>query len=282
MALLPAWGIASDAGGGGAGVIGLREWVEVQGGVVTLGDLLPRDIEPGLERMAAEFVVGRAPDPGTVLRLDRDRLALRLQGDSRFRGLRIPATVLVIRAGYALEREAIVKTIQLFLAQQKIAPLTPELAAALQWPQDLAASRAEPELEVTMAYPENGGWALRLRCVLPGTCAPFLVRAPRIAGLGRLTTLVPQERGGDAGGEAGPPVGKRTGLRRAKAANSKALVFAGRPARLVLERDGMRISIPVTCLDRGALAQAVRARDRESGRIFQARVAGPGLLEAGF
>src|SRR5689334_24532741 len=41
--------------------------------------------------------------------------------DERFRGLRLPAQVLVTRSGYALERESIVRAIQLFLERQQIA-----------------------------------------------------------------------------------------------------------------------------------------------------------------
>ena len=263
-----AWGAAgiSDGGGTDASVLVLRHHVVIRGAVVRLQDLLPEGTESALAQAAAEFVVARSPDLGTVLRLDRDRLALRLAGDARFRRFELPPAVLVVRSGYRLQRETIVRAIQSFLERQQIAPLTPAAAEALQWPQELASIRENPELEVAGVYPEHGGTTLRLRCVVPAACPPFLVTAPEMPGL--------------------PPAGfaRMSGTKRTAKSEEKSspLVFAGRPARLVLERDGMRISISVTCLDRGALRQLVRARERESGRIFRARVAGPALLEARF
>ena len=259
----------------GVGIL-LRERVVVRGAVVRLSDLLPEAAEPALARMAAEFVVGRSPDPGTVMRVNGDRLALRLANDERFRGLRLPAQVLVTRSGYALEHESIVRAIQLFLQRQQIAPLTPAMAAALQWPQDLGTKQAHPELEVTGVYPESGGSELRLRCVLPGACASFLVTVPGMPGVLKFTKPQPEKAGKSGAGAWAAQA--RAG--RPNTAASPILVFAGRPARLLLERDGMRISISVTCLDRGALEQTVRARDPGSGRIFRARVRGPALLEA--
>jgi flagella basal body P-ring formation protein FlgA len=49
---------------------------------------------------------------------------------------------------------------------------------------------------------------------------------------------------------------------------------------LILNDVGMRISMQVICLDRGALSQQVRAIDAHSHRMFQARVIGAALLEA--
>jgi hypothetical protein len=58
------------------------------------------------------------------------------------------------------------------------------------------------------------------------------------------------------------------------------LVRPGQPAMLVWDGDGIRVVVPVTCLDRGAPGESVRARITPSGTVVRAVVIEAGVLRA--
>lgn len=62
-------------------------------------------------------------------------------------------------------------------------------------------------------------------------------------------------------------------------ANSKAAIRAGDHATAIFSSTGLRMSASVTCLDRGAVGEVIRVRNR-NGQTFRARVTGPLTLEA--
>jgi len=51
---------------------------------------------------------------------------------------------------------------------------------------------------------------------------------------------------------------------------------------LVLQGAGMRITVPVICLQRGSLNQQVSVRNVLTRKILQAKVVGPGHLWSAF
>jgi hypothetical protein len=63
-------------------------------------------------------------------------------------------------------------------------------------------------------------------------------------------------------------------------ARSTALVTAGKPARLVVERGNVRLSAMVTPLESGVKGQLIRVRNQDSLRVLQAEVVDVGLLAA--
>jgi hypothetical protein len=78
------------------------------------------------------------------------------------------------------------------------------------------------------------------------------------------------------------PTGMGTGAgpNRPAAASPGAALWRmrpGQPATLALERVGMRLRLPVICLEGGAAGEVVRLRTRE-GRILRGRITGPANL----
>ncbi len=98
---------------------------------------------------------------------------------------------------------------------------------------------------------------VRIRCASRGEGAPFLVVV-----------------------QMHPPPSSRTGIRRlAPQLNGPDLVRPGERATLILHRDGMQLSVAVTCMERGKLGATIRVRVGQ-GPMFRARVAGAGRLDA--
>ncbi len=100
----------------------------------------------------------------------------------------------------------------------------------------------------------------QLACSEPGACLPFLAYV-------RIAVPVPA-----------PSCGLEAAPRKGSPARPPA-VHAGERATAVLVVAGLRMSAAVTCLESGALGDEIRVRG-EQGRIFRARVAGPGSVEA--
>ena len=118
-------------------------------------------------------------------------------------------------------------------------------------------------------------WQFRLRCNPVRACLPFFVRVrwhEQPSGqLGHKLSSLPKLARPSA---YAVPSGAANDLESAQ----PLLVRAGQPARLLMEGAGMRISVPVICLERGAKGQQIRARSRESGLVFRARVTAEGVL----
>lgn len=119
-------------------------------------------------------------------------------------------------------------------------------------------------------------WQFRLRCRDRAACLPFLV-----------TARLPAARFAKAGqefdtaGKLFPAMDRASPATRPlrHPATSK-LVKPGQPAKVVVEGDGLRITVQVVCLEGGSEGQWIRVRHRDSHGIFRARVVAAGLLES--
>jgi Chaperone for flagella basal body P-ring formation len=110
--------------------------------------------------------------------------------------------------------------------------------------------------------PTNNLLEARVQCEKRG-CLPFYVRVQPVSvreGLPARTVVVLPAKGD----RAAPRGGK--------------LVKAGQSAMLVVNRPGLRISIPVVCLQSGAVGEVIRARTAGNGSMLMGRVRGKGLL----
>ena len=109
-------------------------------------------------------------------------------------------------------------------------------------------------------------------------------RAARVEGNGHAGTDGsdhPVSERGD-GREMAAPAQDIAPLSRAvnrRAPDHRALAEPGKPARLVLEGAGFRISTRVMPLERGAHGQRIRVRALDSRRVMKAQVTGPGLVQ---
>jgi hypothetical protein len=135
----------------------------------------------------------------------------------------------------------------------------------------------DQDIEIPSAVPVRAGSSLRvasvcwdgsaararfrLECTAAGACLPFYVYVRTGPHAGAASCDLKAESRGSAKVTAGP------------------VVHVGEGATAVMVGSGLRMTAAVTCLDRGARGEIIRVRAGE-GRIFRARVAGPGLVEA--
>jgi len=125
---------------------------------------------------------------------------------------------------------------------------------------DVVASVAQPALKVQSIEPEDDHQAIaRMECADAAQCLPFMValRVDRGA--------VPQsvQEGAPAGRISAPAV---------------FLVRAGSPAILELDGTHVHITLPVVCLENGALGQTVRVATPDRRVFYIVQVAGDRML----
>lgn len=249
----------------------VRARVEAAAGKLSLADLLAPGSCPQLYRAAAGVSLGTAPRAGSVRVIAGAEIRRLLEGVED-RGvnlpaddsMRIPERIVVRRAGAVKSCLEIAR----FLAT---ADSSPALPGGSRWLQDLDCAPAgkipeDAALEVVkIAW--NGRLQRRefeLRCGQPGDCNPFLVWVqekghvddgawPRTAGLGDSI---------DKDGE------------------ETRLIKRGQTAMLTWDEAGIRIVLPVTCLEAGGLGQFVRVRFKNAPLTLRAEITGAGSLRA--
>ena len=241
----------------------LRGVVDVKGETVTLADFLPSSASSGVRAEAARIALGRAPQPGSTRVFAVPEIARRLQGKLPAVDIAIPPTMTVRRPGWPLDRHLIHRAIAQFLLSQGYSDLP--AASDLQWSGAVVASRENAELQVVgVAFdPVQERMAFSTRCIRRSDCPQFVVSA------------------------AEKSLGTRIRNSSRDAASSshlraKSIARAGERATLMLEEAGMRITMPVVCLQNGSLSERIRVREANGRRVFHAQVAGRGLLRAEF
>ena len=123
-------------------------------------------------------------------------------------------------------------------------------------------------------------WEFALRCVHPEQCVPFLVwtRAqPRLSAKESAARGAAFEKRNLPVQFSPQEVEKPT---KAEANRSGQLIKLGQTATLTWEQSGLRIMLPVTCLDAGGLGEFVRVRFKNTARILRAEVVGKAVLRA--
>ena len=120
-------------------------------------------------------------------------------------------------------------------------------------------------------------WEFSLRCTRTEDCGPFLVS------LRRETSAFSQPGGSPSPRDASVVSVSSAGTRSYPAAESSGggrLVTRGQTATLSWEQAGIRVVLPVTCLDAGGLGQFVRVQLKNAPRIIRAEVLSDGTLRA--
>jgi hypothetical protein len=278
----------------------LRSAVEVSGGVVTLSDLLPDDAGARLRAAAGTIALGHAPQPGRQRVLERGQITRTLAARPALsRQLSVPASVTVRRAGWPISRSAVEKAVARFLPDGFVAAedgkQKPGPAAAVQWNGEISGAE-DAEIEATASHwdVQQKALAVRMRCVEPALCGSFLVlvrgvrpgpaetggpRASAYLGSGHRSGH-PSGQPSDYGGQSHRPWPSAEASRFPRP--GRTLAEAGKPAKLLVEGDGFRISLPVICLQRGRMGQTIRAVDAAGHHVFWAQVIGAGRLQAIF
>jgi hypothetical protein len=250
--------------------------VEAGPGALTLANLLGPGTCLRWRRAAERVNLGAAPRAGSERVFD-GRQVRRLLEELEAGGVRlqeagsvqVPERIVVKRAGATKSCAEIARFVAGAARAEDMA------GAPAQWQKDLdcAAARGIPEgaaLELTKtawnAVRER--WEFALRCVRPEDCVPFLVwadleKAPQSGAARRLASYARPKKA----------------MEEAESAGTR-LVKPGQTATLTWDEAGIRIVLPVTCLDGGGLGQFVRVRFKNTPRTLRAEVVGAGLLRA--
>lgn len=244
----------------------VRSEVEISSAEYSLADLLGPDACPALSRAAARMRLGRSPLAGSPrvfvgeeLRTQLDKIMRR---DPGLRGgsVQVPERVIVRAAGERISCGEI---------WRQLAGLSSNESYALACGgAERVARNAGFEIVRRSWDPAQENWNVVARCRRPGDCVPFLLRVRGAAaskvGMERLK---PERRAARAALDAAGP--------------REMVVRPGQRAILLWEQNGIRLTIPVICLDGGAKGETVQARVRSGGRTLRAVVVDAETLRVG-
>jgi hypothetical protein len=261
--------------------------VDAKRGELSLADLLGRGTCPEWREAAARVSLGAAPRAGSVRVLEGSQIRRRLEelasgglGLKDAVSMQIPERIIVQRAGATKSCAEITR----FVASVTASPET--ASAPSRWLEDLdcAAARRLPEqtaLELTKSAWNAAlqRWEFALRCARPEDCVPFLVWAHKKR---TSSAQVSEAQSPDAQSQTFLAESSAAGLAGAPKARGSVerLVKPGQTATLTWEQAGIRVVLPVTCLDAGGLGQFVRVRFKNAARILRAEVVGEAMLRA--
>jgi hypothetical protein len=131
-------------------------------------------------------------------------------------------------------------------------------------PAEIVASVPDPVLKVKSIDLSGERRAqVRVECAIPRQCLPFIATLDFDT---RLTTdPVPLSSRGRSSAQTQQP--------------SPAVVRAGAPATLLLEGTHVHITLPVICVESGAIGQTIRARSPDHRQVYTVQVVREGVLE---
>jgi hypothetical protein len=238
--------------------------IEVSGASLSLADLLSPDSCPAIRRAASGIRLGAAPREGSPRVMEGSQVRARLEelfhkelvdrgssGNSSREPLlaEVPERISIRHSGSRASCTEIESRILPGDFSQEA-----DCGAVERIPRDAAVELAGKSWD-----PVLGNWNFVARCAHPSDCVPFLVRA-------KSSSL--------------PPVINGTSRQDVAAAalDSKLLLRPGQTTPLLWDEDGIRLTAPAVCLDRGAAGETVRARILQSGRIVHAIVLSTGGL----
>jgi hypothetical protein len=254
--------------------------VEVANQELSLADLLEPGSCPALLRAAAGVRLGRAPLVGSVRVIEGEEVRALLRklapnGEGGIAGLdtvRIPERVVVRRAGARSSCLDIGERLFSVMGSAPVSPLRIECGGVGRIPEGVPLA-----LGKVVWDPASGSWRISARCVQASDCVPFQVRvwghdlhlrsSPVLASL--LTSAKPASAISGTSLEPKRHVLAEPGL-----------VHPGQRIRLLWDENGIRMALPVICVDAGGVGQQVRARIAPSGRVVRAIVVDAGTLRA--
>jgi Chaperone for flagella basal body P-ring formation len=260
--------------------------VEAAKGELTLADLLTPGSCMQLQQAAAQVSLGSMPRAGRVRVFDGREVRGLLAGFAegimdprKSLDMKIPERIVVQRAATMMSCREIARFIGGGAPPQDMA------GPPRGWENELncAAARDIPEgtaLELTKSVwnAPLRRWEFTLRCSRPEDCVPFLIWASEQK---TLPFTVADTQNGDSR-YLSLMKESPLGLEHARKAEGGAerLVKPGHTATLTWEQAGIRVVLPVTCLDAGGLGQLVRVRFKNTPGILRAEVVGAGMLRA--
>ena len=248
----------------------VRSSVEVEGEQLTLAELLEPDTCSWWRGLATRMSLGAVPRAGSE-RVFEGREIRRLLSTLENRisssaggGRRVPEQVVpehIVPERIVVRRAGLSKTcadIAEFVRSES--PSLLNCAAAPSVPKDAPLELLRTSWNSPLQRTEYA-----LRCVRADDCVPFLVWAGE-----RKTSAI----------LATTAVSKPPDPSNANEGRMARLVKPGQTAILSWEHAGIRVVLPVTCLEAGGFGQFVRVRFQNASRTLRAVVVGAAMLRA--
>jgi hypothetical protein len=264
----------------------IRAEVEVASGEFFLSDLLEPSAAPALVQAAGRVRLGSAPLAGSVrvmegasIRALLETLSFETLNDDNLESttacgsIRVPERIRIHRAGTRRSCSDLIEQIRATLPEPVPAVLLADhvdCGAAGRIPEN-----APIELLRTTWNPRLESWEIRARCVHPADCVPFLLSL-RGSRMGLQTASLRQNESGSiqSAGSSLVPGRRTSGL------NAEMVVRPGQLVTLIWDQNGIRVSVPVLCLDAGGPGQQIRARIVRGGTVVRAIVESAQSLRA--
>jgi hypothetical protein len=252
----------------GCATVSVRASVDAAHEDLTLADFLSSEACPRMRQAAAQISMGKAPRAGAVRIIEGEQMRALLAGlvsdnAGGTTGWQIPDRILVRHGGATKSCVEIAD----FLAGA--GPSQDNRLSSHLWRNNLECGAIQgiaedAELELIKSDWDAGlrRWEFLLHCVRPEDCVPFMVSARD-----------PERLQGNS-----PNAASSTGS-SASSAGFTLLVKPGETAMLTWDQGGIRVTLPVTCLDGGGLGQYVRVRLKSTPQILRAEVVGPRAVQ---
>lgn len=272
--------------------IAVRAAADVGDAGVSLADLLTPETCPGLRQAGGAVWLGNAPQPGATRIFDGSEIRRAIHQltqvmnlDASVGDADVPERVIVRRAGAKASCSEIEAFVFHALRQRTDSEPADRTADSWNISGELDCGRAgrvprAAPLELIRVFwdPALRTWEYSLRCVHPSDCVPFLVRKIQVRQIQARQIQLQQDSN-----TAKPSALASTGfasLRERPEPAAPPVVRVGQAATLFWEQDGIRATVPVICLDHGAVGTLIRARTKNGNRILRAEVVSAGVLRA--
>ena len=267
--------------------IAVKASLAVAGGEVSLADLLEPTTCAGYRKAAAGMSLGAAPLAGTVRVLDGGEVRRRVAAIAEANGLKdeiveeVPAKIVVQRQGGKKSCPSIAEfALQTLPVERRtgISQASFDCAAAWSVPEGAALQAIKTAWSSALQR-----WEFSLRCMRSADCVPFLVWAPvnheKTSSRAMASVPIAARPGSSAPRQFSPAQSFVDSS--VPYSGTGELIKPGQTAMLRWDEGGIRIVLPVTCLDGGALGETVRVRFKNAGRILRAEILSDGSLRAG-
>ena len=257
--------------------IELLQEVRVTGARLLLSDLLPENVSGTLRERATKISLGAAPQLGNTRTLERAALMsdFRMSPDI-LDGIAVPERVMVSREGRPITVAEVLGAIRKALETSSVRAGETLGAEDILLQSQVLVSPGDAGLQVVRMDLDAGLqrarfllWPSRNPAVLP-----FFVTA-------RFNGDLPRAPAHAAEQVRSPESPKLSSVAKPPA-KQEVLVVPGGRATLVLRSATLQMIADVSPLERGVLGQQIPVRVLDTGKIFNARVDGPGHLEVKF
>ena len=262
----------------------------LQGAGFTLADLISRDSCAEILRAASEIHLGKTPMAGSPRIFEREQIRLLLlslnahnpRNRAELYVVEVPERITVYRAGARMSCQ---KLAEALTEIAKSHPLSePWLTGASTQELDCGSVIYVPystQLELTKAFWNTAThtWEFSLRCSHASDCVPFLVRTrgskadpPASAALHNVNLTISYD-------DLAPSRLITPAIQlRSESKNLDIVVRPGQTAKMLWDQAGIRMTLPVICLDQGSVGSSVRVRVKNGTRVLSAEVVSARVL----